>query len=87
MFYPGVMFMVEPQFFKDLETEKRYSWFVISIMMYASVTDTLGRYLAKIPKFADVVPKKYYLLACSSRFIFVILYMLTLMRVNEDIFG
>jgi hypothetical protein len=55
--------------------------------MYASCCDTLGRYLAKIPKFAALVPKKFYPLACSSRFIFVILYMLTLMKVNEDIFG
>ena len=79
--------MVEPEFFIKLETEKRYSWFVVSILMFHSFLDTLGRYLASIPKFAALVPKKFYLLACFSRFLFVILYMLTIKKVNEDIFG
>ena len=82
-FYPGVMFMVEPEFFKKYN----YSWFVVSILMYHSLLDTLGRYCAGIKNLAALIPKRWLLGACCSRFIFVYLYMLTILKSNQGIFG
>ena len=82
-FYPGVMFMVEPEFFQKYD----YSWFVVSILMYHSLLDTLGRYCAGVPKLAALIPKNYLFGASCGRIIFVVLYMLTIWKVNESIFG
>ena len=68
-FFPGIMFVNEPTFFTN------FSWFVISVVTFHSVLDTIGRYIGG--RFPTLVPKDRYLLACLSRFIFVPLYLLT----------
>jgi MFS family permease len=77
------MFMVEPEFFQKYS----YSWFVVSILMFHSLLDTIGRYCAGIPQMMALIPKGCLLGACCSRIIFVVLYMLTILKVNENIFG
>ena len=66
-FYPGVMLLFEPTFFTS------FTWFVISVVTFHSLFDTVGRYLAgKI----DLVGKNNFFLVCLSRLVFVALYLL-----------
>ena len=80
-FYPGVMLSSDFQwsFISD------YSWFVITLVTYASVADSLGRFVAGR---VDIVPKKHYLLSCIIRgIIFSLLYVLTFYGVSEAFLG
>lgn len=41
-----------------------FSWFVITLVTYASLSDTIGRWLAG--RF-DLIPKRHYFLSCIMR--------------------
>ena len=77
------MFIYEPTFFKNSD----YSWFVISIVTFHSLCDTLGRYLGGMETLANLVPKKSFLTACLSRVVFVAFYMFTYLGVMPSVFG
>lgn len=77
-FYPGVTLAYKPTFFLD------YSWFVITLMIFTNVCDTIGRMLAK--RF-EYLPKKYFNKVSLFRIIFILTYMLTYCGVDEDFFG
>mmetsp|Transcript_86260 Transcript_86260/g.118937 ORF Transcript_86260/g.118937 Transcript_86260/m.118937 type:complete len:163 (-) Transcript_86260:51-539(-) len=77
-FYPGVTLAYEPSFFVD------FSWFVIALMIFTNVCDTIGRILAK--RF-EVIPKKYFNKISLFRIIFIVTYMLTYEGVAENFFG
>ena len=65
MFYPGVTNSKQLNFFTDS------GWFYIFMATFHSFWDTAGRYLSgKI----NVVPKKWYVMVCFARLIFVAIY-------------
>jgi len=78
-FFPGVILQNELSFFNN------FSWFVIFIVTYASVCDTIGRWIAG--KF-DFIPKPWFLVACLIRVVvFLITYLLTFEKVGESFFN
>ena len=80
-FFPGVM--LSPDFQWGFISD--YSWFVITLVTYASLSDTLGRWLAGM---ADLVPKKHFLLSSVIRgVIFTVIYLLTFFDVSENFLG
>ena len=68
------MFANEPTFFSD------FSWFVISVVTFHSIVDTLGRYIGG--RCPNLVAKHRYFLACLSRLIFVPAYLLTFYNIS-----
>lgn len=80
-FFPGVM--LSPDFQWGFISD--YSWFVITLVTYASLSDTIGRWVAGR---ADLVSKKNYLLSNIVRgIIFTIIYLLTFFDVSENFLG
>ena len=73
-FFPGIMFANEPTFFTD------FSWFVISVVTFHSILDTLGRFIGG--KYPDLVPKRLFMTVCLSRFVFVATYLLTFYKIS-----
>ena len=78
-FYPGVVLKYQPSFIPD------FSWFVITVVTFASVCDTLGRYIGgKV----DLVPKRHHLLASLIRAaIFTALYLILWWEVPISFFN
>lgn len=73
-FFPGVMLEYKWGFIDD------FSWFVITLVTYASLCDTLGRFLASI---VTVTSKKHYLLSSIIRGVFfTTLYLFTFFDVS-----
>mmetsp|Transcript_39509 Transcript_39509/g.51719 ORF Transcript_39509/g.51719 Transcript_39509/m.51719 type:complete len:142 (+) Transcript_39509:835-1260(+) len=56
-FFPGVMLGIQWSFIKD------YSWFVITLVTFASLCDSFGRFVASKVN----LPKPMYLLSCIIR--------------------
>jgi len=68
-FFPGVMLGIQWNFIDD------FSWFVITLVTFASVSDTFGRWLAGQ---VDLVPKYHYFLSNIIRgVLFTVIYLLT----------
>lgn len=59
--------------FDDLD----FSWFVIFIVTFHSLGDTLGRYIGAMEFNKRWLPKSVFPLACLSRMVFVLVYLLT----------
>jgi len=78
-FYPGVMLEQKWTFIPS------FSWFVITLVTYASWADTVGRFIAgKI----DLIPKRHFGLWCLIRgALFTMLYLLAFFGVWEKILG
>ena len=78
-FFPGVMLKYKWSFIDS------FSWFVITLVTYASVCDTIGRYIAG---WRDFVPKRVFFASSLIRGIFFIaLFMLTYEGVYSKVFG
>ena len=78
-FFPGVMLKYQWSFISN------FSWFVITLVTYASVCDTIGRYIAG---WKDFVPKRYFFASALVRGVFfVVLFMLTYEEVYVTVFG
>ena len=78
-FFPGVMLKYKWSFIDS------FSWFVITLVTYASVCDTIGRYIAGKK---DFVPKRPFLLSSLIRGIFFTgLFLLTYNGVAVEVFG
>ena len=78
-FFPGVM--LEYQF----TFTPNFSWFVILVVTYASVADTIGRFIAGR---VDLIPKRQLLYWCCNRaVVFTVLYMLTFEGIASWFFG
>ena len=75
------MFKYELSFFTN------YSYFAIFIVTFHSLCDTIGRYLGGIEKLANMIPKKWFMLACMGRVVFVVLYLFTFTGVEKQIFS
>lgn len=60
-FFPGVLLEYQWSFIDD------FSWFVITVVTLASVSDTFGRFLAAK---VDFVTKRHYLLSSIIRGVF-----------------
>ena len=78
MFFPGVI-LTQP-----LSFTPNFSWFVITIVTYASLCDTLGRTLAD---YFEVVSSKWFLTSVLVRSaVFITTYMLTFEGVAPHFF-
>ena len=80
-FYPGVILEIIPTFFTKDNNDM--SWFVITMITYHSLFDTLGRYLAG--KF-NIIRKEIFFWVCLSRLIFVLTYLLSYYGVAGSFF-
>ena len=78
-FFPGVLLEYQWSFISD------FSWFVITVVTYASLGDTLGRWFAAK---VDFITKRHYLLACVIRgAFFTLACLLTFFGVYPELFG
>ncbi len=78
-FFPGVLLEYQWSFISD------FSWFVITVVTFASLADTFGRWLAAK---VDFVTKRHYLLACIIRGkFFTVMCLLTFFGVYKEIFA
>ena len=77
-FFPGVLLEYQWGFIKD------FTWFVIVLVTYSSLCDTLGRYLASL---FVITSKKFYLLSSIIRgIIFTALLLFTFFDVYGELF-
>lgn len=77
-FFPGVMLKYQWSFISN------FSWFVITLVTYASVCDTIGRYIAGLK---DFIPKSYFPLSSIVRgMLFVTIYILMFEGTDEAVF-
>jgi hypothetical protein len=68
-FFPGVMLQNKLTFISS------FSWFVITIITYATAMDFIGRFIASK---CDIISKRAYLVACLIRVVvFTTTYLLT----------
>lgn len=78
-FFPGVMLKYQWGFIKD------FSWFVITLVTYASICDTIGRYIAG---WRDFIPKNSFFASAIIRGVFfVVIFMLMYEGVYVKVFG
>ena len=78
-FFPGVMLKYQWTFIDN------FSWFVITLVTYASVCDTIGRYIAGKK---DLVSKRSFFVSALVRGVFfVAIFMLTYEGVYVKVFG
>ena len=78
-FFPGVMLGFQWPFIPN------FSWFVITVVTYASFGDTMGRTAAK---HFDFLSKETFLMTCSIRgVLFTTVYLLAFYKVATVVFG
>ena len=76
-FFPGVVLIKKLDFFTD------YTWYAIWIITLHNTLDTFGRYIAS---WVVIIKKKYYVLACLCRLVFVVTYLLFYFEIAPHIF-
>ena len=79
-FFPGIMLGIQWHFIKN------YSYFVVTLVTYASVCDFGGKFLAR--NGSKLAPKQYFLLSCMVRTVMLsAICLLTYFGVYLTIFG
>jgi hypothetical protein len=82
-FYPGAILKYKLSWFRPED----YSWFVIFVVTFHSLSDTLGRYLGAMEFSRKLITKKVFPWMCLARLVFVYFYLLSFNGVRPEIFG